>query len=304
MNKFFCSLALLAVIPLASCNLNNENDVTDTRSYQTANLFTPDDASVPASAVTSVYKLTQYPNKGTLDMDASLKLDGIQYTFSLSDVSSVFAYSPQGEASNFEAKQPTVSSGKAVIKNLIGSVTPYFYYYQSPFASQIGADVFSPRLVMKYSIDGVGTVVTFPVDAFYSGVSTVEGVDAGGSPKIFTTKDMVYRLSIQVDKQLATLIVYKARFKENSTDEEVYEALVFENLKVEYRHGAYAVSGSDIVPSLIGASGKNPAPEYTADNIAFVTANEYLTKGNININFVSGESFVFTGLYFYDGTQN
>lgn len=303
MKKVLLVMPLTAAIALTSCNLDNSDDIMESRQYITANLFSPEDPSTPASASVSTYKLTFYPNKGTVNIDAALKLNDKNHKLALVDVPSQYGVTNYGEIANFNSPAPVGTQGVAV-KDLIGSVTPFVYYYKSPLANLIGTDMFSPRLIVSYKIEGVGSVITFPFDAFYYGNSIVETENQDGHVANFTTDGMVYRLNLQVAEKKATVIVYKARFKENVSDNDLIEALVFENLTVEYRHGGYSVSGSDVVPSIITSSGKQSAPQHTADHVSFTTSGQYLLGGNFFISFADGKSFTFSGKYIYDNSDS
>ncbi len=261
-------LFLLPLIALASCNLDNKEAIKETRGYNIANYFVPSDENADPTVSLGSYTCTYYPNKNSMEMSTNnLKAGSSQISFGMSDVNCYFGYAQNGmEAAQFISNSPAMTSGSVKIENLSGVVTPFFYYYSSTFAGQIGTGYDAPLIMMKYDLENLGTVYTFNPNGFYCG-ETVTEYNFGGASKIYKNDEIIYRVAMDVANNKANLIIYKGRFAEEMPSDKVPEALVLKNLDLTFTRTGYSIKGVDIVPELADASGLTPFDRYKFDSV-------------------------------------
>ena len=187
-------------------------------------------------------------------------------------------------------------------------VTSPLYYYSTLGAGKYtykptllsdprGNSFLLPVMLASYKIGNDYKVVTFQQDTFFAG-DTNTTYNMGNGEEKYTTETIGYRLYIKEDLQSAVIIIYNAKFSA-SPNEPVKQAIIIDNLDINYSPEGIVVEGSDIIPSMVEGETETPVPAFIINNIKFETDNEVFTGAKITYTVAGAFHGEFSGMYVY-----
>lgn len=185
---------------------------------------------------------------------------------------------------------PTMKDDKGTVSYLPGTI-----YH--PNIQSVGLMV-----VANYTMGNEYTVRTFTPDVFYTGdTSTRYQVD--GAPQMSQTKNIVYRIIMDIEKKKAALVMYNAKFS-NSPNEPEKAAIYVPDLDVKFTSGGYEITGTDIVPYMYEGSLSLPDPDtYTKyenfkfDSFRLATTDRWLSSVAVTYKVAGIYDGSFSGKY-------
>lgn len=272
MKKVIYTFTLL-LFALTSCNSGPKEGDNFSVVCSTGNIVTPDDGSEPY-AFTGKYTFKFNYQVGTLEVSAeNLPVNNNLASFSTQPEQYNYGAYREGALYSFPVNSDGLvsASGNVKISGMKGQLTS-IYYASEDFRIAAGNNADAPLgflPVMSYKIDGIGTVQTFPTQAFYSGRTTTDYTKSDGTPGSFLNEEPLYQFTIDLIKKKAILYMINAKFAEEMP---IKLNLVLEDLDVKIMNGGYIIEGVDIVPQAYGSDGSlRPFPNYVFRSISFST---------------------------------
>lgn len=182
------------------------------------------------------------------------------------------------------------------INNANFFLTPFFNFITNisvPGYTNYPSD--SRLLVAQYNIGDEYMVRTFPIDAFYNGVTSTQYPGADGI-QTNTSETMSYRILINPLKNTADMIIYNAKFSANP-NEKPKQAIIARNLDVTWTGTGYTISKEDVIPEISEGGSTTPYPDFTFNEIHFSTNNKELTECMISYTVKNVFKGQFSGSY-------
>ena len=159
-------------------------------------------------------------------------------------------------------------------------------YVPAPYGSLIACN---------YKVGADYSVATFPVQAYYGGVTTTYYMQ-GSEQKEFVNNVPMYFVNIDLAKRTAQVTIYNVKFAESMPM--ALSAVTLRGLKIEAsRQSGYVISGDNIVPGVGIGANEVDYPQYTFDHFEMYPTNQSLTKCAIAYSVAGKYSGVFTGSY-------
>ena len=274
MNKKTLIIPALALL-LGAAGCKNDDQPTATTSYSipAINLITPLDGETAPYASQGSYKFSYDLYAQTVTVEGSnLMIDNTAQTFTAGPV----RYSGNADEIRYTAPSGTVfPSSPWEVRDFGFLITDRVYRAATQFPGITGSATQTPRLVMNYRLDEKYKVATFASETTYKGETTTS-YPAGDGTETFQTKDITYRVVIDIKEKKADVVLYDAQFAPKAPK---LTAIGLKGLDVTYSDGAYTVSGSEIIPLVPEGSGTSttPYPSFVFNSFSLTTTGADLT---------------------------
>lgn len=289
MKKIYLLGGLALALGLSACS-ESKSTYTQTYGTTTLNIITDlNDGSTVASKGDYEFNLF-------IDMGNDTHTGTVSTTNLILNNSSV-AFTTVDQTYSTNLYDAYFTNVKAQNQNLTDAtflLTPFFYI---PSMFNVDASFTTPRniILAQYTINDAYRVRTFQEKTFFKG-TTQTHYQMGPEPENFTTEDIYYMLTIDIEKNTASISMFNAKFS-SSEKEPLKKQIDVDGLTVEYGDGVITVKGEDIVPNLVEAGESTPYPGFIFNNIEFKTTGEDLTGCEINFLVAGMFNGSFSGIY-------
>lgn len=239
------ALALLSLLALTSCDLNKD---VEERSFSVAvnQLVIPDD---PSKEITA---------QGNISMAIKLDLNSSKIQITSTDVNI-------GALSGAVALDPTKFyygvTQAAEIYTFLNAQGKFGSGYNVSNASGVVSSLSSLTytLLMSYNVND-RTVKTFPVRPLFSGKTVTKYMMGPAGEKTSENEKGLYEVTFSTDMKKASVVIYNIKFAEEMPA--VLDAVILNDLAVEYDENGYTISGTDIIPDVKESNGLTPYPNF------------------------------------------
>lgn len=281
MKKLLLSGVAGCIVALSSCSTNDYH-LTDPTNIGTLNVITTADGTTTISK--GAYTVSRTWTND--DISGNVSAYGLQLT---PDVTTNFSTKDQvfkeDTYSNYAFFQDAVSNTQNVtLKNADFLMTRYYYWpdINSFINQQDRVEYAYPGFIMvaNYQIGETYKVCTFQPKTCYKG-TTNTSYTVMGQTSTYTTEDIPYLLSVNLEDKTAKLVMFQAKFS-SSEREPTKDQVILEGLTLSYENGVIKASGTDIVPLMVEGGASTPNENYTFSSVEFVTTNDILTECEIN----------------------
>lgn len=284
MMKKFLYLATIGLL-FASCEEDNNADAPDNGvsvQYKVACHIASLDGSQKAMPVFNVpFNLKyEYVNNtmviATEDLDVSLQTS---LSFTSDPVPFTAGSYTEGAALKFSVPSINVlNNGRYdntyMVKNLSATLTN-IYYCPSDWR-QTAQYPLGDMLIMNFQLGDQYKVRTFPLLAFYSGVTT-SSFSMQGQEQSYSSDMTLYGVAIDPNNNTAEVGIYNAKF----ADPMPQLTMTLKDLMVEYTDDGYVIkAGEEGVIPLVGTDNV-PYPDYVFNKFEMKCEGENLTGVNI-----------------------
>lgn len=302
MRKSLLLLPLATLLSLTSCLGNGSDQVTSKFGLVTLNLITDfETETTTASAGAYMFNLDMVNYLGEVTT-SNLVFNNTASTL----ITEKSPFSATAYFYYFKNLTGIVSGGASLPMNQCKMlVTPYYFpllqtqddiqKYNLSGYPYAGKEY--NALASKYYLGNRYLVQTFQIDTFYQGTTT--STYPGGSA---TNRDIVYRLTLNLNNKTATMIMYNAKFSES--DREPTKDIIINNLQVAYSQYGLTVTGQDIVPDMYEGGSSTPYENYIFKNIQFQTTGDLLTDCTLHFEVGENYSGTFIGSYIPDDIKS
>ena len=292
MKKIYMLGSLALIIGLTACSKDGYTERTQTVGGSAITIISSeddDDVTVSDGYYVFSLKMTDTTTTGTVT-SPDLVANNDVLTFTTDDQS----YKSTGYDAYFENAQ-----GKAGGMQLRNANFLVLYIYDEQWnkygyyvnTSNVGEYTYSISQVRpdyialaSYNIGNNLKVRTFQPNTFFIGDTSTSYTMAGETHN-YSTKSITYRFMMKKDadtkEYTADLLIYNAKFSDNER-EPVKEAILAENLKVDFSKSGVTITGENIVPKMLEAGAYVPVPSFSFDYVRFSTNNDNLTSGIID----------------------
>ncbi len=267
---------LTATMMLAgACKKVDEPKSSAEWSIKISNLYIPDDESKEVTFQTGCQYGFQldYVNNTISITGQGFNIGGNSVNFSISPFKMDWLKSENGWTAFFG--NGSTSGGGLHIDNLGGFLTNMVNYHSVDGEVMVD-EVITPQPLLSYKA-GEYTVKTFAPNAYFTGITTTRYPSAGGM-KTFQNPDMIYRVSFAKDMKKADVVIYKACFAEEMLNKGISFQLYLFGLDVELSKTGYKVSGTGIVPEMLGSGTTTPNPGFPFDKFEISTVDGDMSK--------------------------
>lgn len=287
--------AALALSTLTSCLKSDDAKDERTINFKVLSLVTPKDVDKPSNVATGTYAVTLDNINGTMSVStANLKLETADLDFTTDYTK--FTLKTNGQNllvynANWPLTESTSGYGNVENLNLLVSNGTYFVGdVDVPGYPLVNVDA---ACVIGYKVNNF-EVHTFPQQAFYVGKTSTTYPNQDGTQGRYENEGIVYRVVLNVVEKKALVILYHAKFAEKAPE----LAMVLKDLDITYNHGGYKVSGTNVIPEVVGDGGLTPYPNFKFDKFEMSTIDMQLTQVRMNYDVASRYHGEFRGTYF------
>lgn len=289
MKKNFFILAAGLPLLLASCTNNDDPTFERTVGYNVCNLIVPVDQSQKPYAQTGSFTFVTESYAGTVKVGSEgVSVNNTTYPIQTSNLPMAstnafsFAFSTPllyGEGANYKIQD---FSGQ--VTNVINSAN---LLNLPPVPTVSGITDFGTACLINYEISNIALVKTFQREAYYTGITTSQFGSSSAE-----SKDAVFRIILDVEKNKATAVIYNAQFAPMMPK----LTFILRDLQLVYTRDGYKVSGENIVPEGVD---KSPYPAFPFDSFTLSTSDKFLTTATIDFSVASKYQGQFKGSLLY-----
>lgn len=277
-------LALLAAPLFVACNDDKGQPNTETLTGELPAIITPADPALSP-------EITYLPIKVVCDYANDAKWTVAVRNFTL----------PSSFPLSFTTPEMTGQGIKNVSLNYLSD----FPATTGQTISQFSTDVIADYNTLNGTPDNKGgvkvntyfkvgeeyTIATFPLEAFYNGVTTAE--TGNGT---FQNPNAQYKFMIDLKQNTVTLVIYNAKFAEKMPP---LASVTLRGLKLKTsRQYGYEIEGKDITPTVGMGDNEVAYPNYIFHTFTMHPTDKMLTK--VAIDYTVGDNYQgsFTGSYY------
>ena len=322
MKKAIIGLFAMTSLVLTSCDMDVK-DTTEKRPFLGFNLVNPLDGG-KSDAAPSVYTFDMNLTKATGTIATSVTYNKTKYDFTSNEITvglDLGGYLFQGIQGNVN-NDPTMPLMNANILLALNFVYPYAkqvdpdnknntftldQFYPNKENQAVGGEpidgvlyrpntTVAPIVVGSYQIGQDYKVTTFTTDRTYQG-TTGTTYTVMGQPASATSKTIFYRVILDIAKNKASVVMYKAKFSNVAAEPE--KAVIYiPGLDLVWGNSTYTVSGKDIVPMVIDGGKLEEMPDFTFASFNMQTKGEFMTDVDMSfkvINSVMGQNIEYNG---------
>lgn len=276
MKKLLFVATAAALMTLASCK-NNDSVSTLTLPVTTYSFITNTIDGGDPVVTGSIYRFNFDMVAGTTTMATELPIGSGNISFVTGNMpftSGMYQFeNSYYQIINIEKMQAGSASNQENITDLECQLTPMAYMPPDvQGAPQVSYPSDFRYSIMHYNI-GAYRVRTFWPDMTFRGETTSTD-NAGGQS--YNTKDMLYRVVLNVKEKTATVVLYNVKF----TEEMTAKNLVLEKLPVTFSAAGIHVDGTEVVAKVYESSSATADPQYTFNSFRCDILGD-LTAGSI-----------------------
>lgn len=288
-------IAAACVAMLTACGDSGYNGPDNTESYKsvTGGVFIPaDEDAIPTLLPETEYTFLRYYDGTGM---WQVKADGII----LPGLTTIGFTSPKvlgmiiGNNINLNFYPFTATGGQSITDFECLLTNNYYCYVRESDTNYIpdGAPL-GQFLFASYKVDNIGTVHTFPRNAFYKGETTTD-FTMGGVQQTFSSGNALYQLIMDLSNREATLVIYNVQF---AAQMPIQTRMEIKNLKIEpNRQTGYVIKGENLVPVCGTGAGAVEYPAFVFNNVEITTVNDKMSKLSIDFNVAGRFHGAFTG---------
>lgn len=294
MKKLLFVATAAALMTLASCK-NNDSVSTLTLPVTTYSFITNTlDGGEPV-VTGSIYRFNFDMVAGTTTMATELPIGSGNISFVTGNMpftSGMYQFETNYyQIINIEKRQAGTASNQENITDLECQLTPMAY--MPPEVSGAPQVLYPSDFrysIMHYNI-GAYRVRTFWSDMTFRGETTSSYTDNMGAQS-YSTKDMLYRMVLNVKEKTANVVLYNVKL----TEEMPVKNLVLENLPVTFSAAGIHVEGTEVVAKVYESSSATADPQYTFNSFRCDILGD-LTSGSIIYKVADKYNGQFSGTY-------
>lgn len=267
--KKFALLSLPLLLLATACDKESVDGPEagyDYFSLNVGNYYIPSDGSTPY-ARNAVYNLNFDYGTSTVDFacsegnEAELSLLFTKYDlpYSQKDYANGYirAFSSENPASGISDLKADFIS--ADFPNLLSGTVEFFNYAKISFNTP------------------TASVFTFDLSPVFGG-ETITSYERGGEMKSFSNNKMVYAVSLDVEKNKASVIFYNAKFAQEMP---VSLTVVLEDVDITYTAQGYELSATDMVPFMREGGNNTPVTNFTFDSFRMKVSGNNFSQAEV-----------------------
>lgn len=298
MKKIILGAAAVAMmIGVSSCD-SKEGTSTMNFPVTTYNHVADMVAGGVPTVVGSTYKFNFDTMAATVTVGAELPISGSNISFvtpSISYTGGMYNYENNYyEVINVNSMVAGTASNQATVANLDCQLTSIAYYPpQIEGLPQVSIPYGYKYAVMSYNIGNNYKVKTFWSDMTFKGNTTTH-YSLSGANKEFTSKDVLYRVVMNIKDKKATVILYNAKLAEEMP--KPITNIVLKDLPVSFDANGYSINAKDVVPDVYESGVATPNPNFPFDSFTLSSRGD-LTSCNIYYSVAGKYQGEFNGSY-------
>lgn len=268
------ALAVSVIAGMSSCNSEKNTVQTMTYNIPTYNLITSVDGTAAPSVAQSVYKINFDLIAATASVATEINVGSTPISFVTDPIKYTGGMYEWQNAYHEIIKISTIKDNNIYDLNCLISSMAYFPAALTGLPA-ITYPSGSKYLIMSYNVGSNTLVRTFWPDATFSGNTTTTYSDRTGTPKQFTSKEILYRVVMNITDKKATVILYDAKFAEEMP--KALDAIILKDLPLTFTNSGYRIDATNVIPEQWEGGTTTPNTTYVFDSFSLNVGGDLTT---------------------------